>query len=59
MNYALGICLGASSVSYTLINRENNVINIVREGHRLHKGDPKNIFDSILNSIDEDFLPLL
>src|SRR6056297_1285511 len=49
MSNALGICLGAASVSYIYIDRTKGK-DSVHSGYHLHRGDPKSELNRILNN---------
>ncbi len=49
MIYSLGICLGASSVSYTLLEDNRVSINVIETFHKSHSGNPQKILKSIFD----------
>jgi len=56
---AVGICLGASSVSLVVINNDNKKIEIEETKYKLHNGNPKEIFSEYIKSIKDKNLPLI
>ncbi|HPP05413.1 MAG TPA: acyl-CoA dehydratase activase [Spirochaetota bacterium] len=51
---SLGICLGASTITFVEIKNENNNINIENVISKAHEGSAKDVFLSILKSVNPE-----
>jgi len=48
---AVGLCLGASSISFALVRRDECGVSLLRGGSAAHNGDPARTLSSVLDSI--------
>ncbi|MBI4978590.1 MAG: activase [Spirochaetes bacterium] len=55
----LGVCLGASSVSFVKVESENGTIRILDAKTIAHNGNPKGVFLDNLKVIDKEHLPVV
>ncbi len=46
---ALGLCIGASNISYVLLENKNNNINIISAESLPHEGNPRNTLKNFIN----------
>lgn len=53
MKKSLGICLGASSVSYTVIEQNDGDIKIIAHNHKLHNGKSYDLIKDIIKEYSE------
>lgn len=47
---SLGLCIGASNIGFTLLEKHNNKINVVEAKSIAHGGNPKNTIKSLINN---------
>lgn len=59
MKEVVGVCLGASSVSFVRLARSSDEISITGSLHLAHNGDPKNLFLSKLKEFNPENLPVV
>ncbi|MCE5300604.1 MAG: acyl-CoA dehydratase activase [Spirochaetia bacterium] len=56
---ALGICLGASTISAVCVSRDENGLKVEKTLRRHHEGNPRAAFVSVLDEIYADGMPVL
>lgn len=58
MNYVIGVCLGASTVSFVKAGFENDKITVIDSQSITHNGNPKEVFQKNLIEFNKDKLPV-
>jgi hypothetical protein len=56
---ALGICLGASTISAVLLSKEKKIISTQKTIVQPHNGNPKGVFSSIIDTLYKPGIPVL
>ncbi len=59
MKQVIGACLGASSISFVRIKKENEIVSIEDVLTLTHNGDPKRIFKEKLSQFNPGILPVV
>ncbi|RPI15167.1 MAG: activase [Ignavibacteriae bacterium] len=55
---SLGICIGASTISFVITEREENITKISSFRSLIHEGNPRKIISEYFNAIDTPYLPV-
>ncbi len=59
MNEVIGVCLGASTVSFVRVSKKSDGVTVKQQLSLAHNGNPKDIFLDKLKEFNQDMIPVI